>query len=121
MIQKELMGMGHNVSVGTICNVKKDMERPSRRVPANLKKTKVKVRQNATPRHIITKVAAMISRVNPPTQREMAAKLGVSALTICRIIRKVLNAKLRRKCKVHKISMAKVKNLVSVHGGFNGS
>ena len=100
--------MGHNVSVGTICNVKKDMERPSRRVPANLKKTKVKVGQNATPRHIITKVAAMISRVNPPTQREMAAKLGVSASAICRIIRKVLNAKLRKKCKVHKISMAQV-------------
>ena len=67
VIQKELMGMGHNVSVGTICNVKKENERPSRRVPANLKKTKVKARQNATPRHIITKVAAMISRVNPPT------------------------------------------------------
>ena len=41
--------MGHTVSVDTICNVKKDMERPSRRVSANRKMTKVKASQNATP------------------------------------------------------------------------
>ena len=103
--------MGHTVSVGTICKVKKNMERPSLRVPANRKLTKEK----ATPRYIITKVAAMNSRVNPPTQREMATKLS-----ICRIIRKVLNAKLRNKCKMHKISIAQVENVVSVHGDFTG-
>ena len=47
--------MGHTVSVDTICNVKKDMEIPSRRVPANRKMTKVKARKNATPTHINTK------------------------------------------------------------------
>ena len=100
--------MGHTVSVDTICNVKKDMERPSRRVPANRKMAKVKARQNATPTHIKTKVAAMISRFNQPPQRRMAAKLGVYASTICRIMRKVLNAKVKKKCKVYKISMAQV-------------
>ena len=70
--------------------------------------TKVKARQNATPTHIITKVAAMISRVNPPTQREMAAKLGESSSTIRRLIRKVLNAFRWKKCKVRTISMAQV-------------
>ena len=100
--------MGHTVSVGTICNVKKDIKIPSCRVPANQKTTKAKSRQNDTPRHIIRKVAAIITRANPPTQREMAAKLGVTASTICRIIRKVLNAKLRKKRKAHKISLAQV-------------
>ena len=100
--------MGHTVSVDTICNVKKDMERPSRRVLANRKMTKVKVSQNATPTHTNTKVAAMISRVYPPTQCEMAAKLGVSASTICRKLRKVFNVKLRKKCKVYKIRRAQV-------------
>lgn len=108
VIQKELMGMGHSVSVATICRIKKGITNPSLRVPANQKTTKAKARKNATPRYIIRKVAAMISRVNPPTQREMAAKLGVSASTICRIIRQVLNARLRKKCKVHKLSMAQV-------------
>ena len=75
---QELMGMRHTVSDGTICNVKKDMERPSRRVPAKRKITKVKARQNATPRHIITKVPSMITMLNSQTQPEMAAKPGVS-------------------------------------------
>ena len=79
-------GMGHTVSFDTVCNVKKDMERPSRRVPAERKINKVKARQNATLRHITTKVPAMISMVNSRTQREMAAKLGVSTSTICRTI-----------------------------------
>ena len=38
----------------------------------------------------------------------MAAKFVVSASTICRIIGQVLNARLRIKCKVHKLRMVQV-------------
>ena len=50
----------------------------------------------------------MIKLVNPPTQREMAAKFGVSLGTENRIIAKILKAKLRKQCNVHTLSEAQV-------------
>ena len=63
--------------------------------------------QKSTP-GVVRKVAIMIKRVNPPTQREMATQQGVSQSTIHRIIKNTLQAKLRRKCKVHKLNAAQI-------------
>lgn len=50
----------------------------------------------------------MITLVNPPTQREMAAKYGVSLGTVNRVIAKIIKAKLRKKCRVHRLSEAQI-------------
>ena len=48
----------------------------------------------------------MIGMVNPPTQREMAHKCGVSLGTVNRVIAKYLKAKLGKKCRAHCLSEA---------------
>ena len=46
---------------------------------------------------VILKVKNMIAKVNPPTHREMASKLGVSGDTVQHIIKNILEARLKKK------------------------
>lgn len=107
-IQRELKGLGHDVSISTIHRVKHSIGK-TRSVGSN--KTSAGPYRR-TPKKstsdVIRKVAMMIKRVNPPTQREMSKQLGVSQSTVHRIIKNVLHAKLRKKCKVHKLNASQI-------------
>jgi hypothetical protein len=56
---------------------------------------------SATP-HVIRKINAMSQLENPPSQREMSKKVGVSLATVNRILKK-LGKRVARKTKVHKL------------------
>ena len=57
---------------------------------------------------VIQKVKNMIAKVNPPTHREMASKLGVSRGTVQHIIKNILEARLKKKCKVHQLNFKQI-------------
>ena len=111
-IQRELKGQRHNISRHLIGKTR----------GTGYKKAKIgpykRTHQKSTP-GVIRKVAIVIKRFNPHTQREMATQLGVSQSTIHRIIKNTLQEKLQKKCKVHKLNAAQIeKNYVNVHGSF---
>ena len=108
-IQKELLELGHPVSLLVhYVAIRKEWKIFSKGF-WKWEKRKGQNRWNATSRVVIGKVAAMITKVNPPTQYKMIKGFGVSASTIWRIICKILKAHLRKKCKMHKLSMTQVK------------
>ena len=96
-IQLELKGQGHDISIATIHRVKHLIGETR---GTGCKKAKIgpykRTPQKSTP-GVIRKVAIMIKRVNPPTQREMATQLGVSQSTIHRIIKKYTASKTAKK------------------------
>ena len=103
-IQKELKGQGHEVSVSTIHRVKHSIGKSRDPNTKRPKSGQFRRRPTKSTDDVVRKVAVFIQRVNPPTQREMAQRLGVSQATINRIIKRVLQSKLRKKCKVHKLN-----------------
>ena len=55
-------------------------------------------RPTAATSDVINTIRKRIKMVNPPTQRAMANKCGVSLGTVNRVIAKTLKSKLRKKC-----------------------
>ena len=109
-IVKQVGQMGHNVSVATVHRIKHDKgatRNSKRKTGKNETFTK---RRTAATVAVVRKIPNMIELVNPPTQKEMAVKCGVSPSTVKRIIAKILKAKLRKKCCVHRLSEAQVLN-----------
>ena len=85
-IQKEVKSLGFSISLGTIKNISDNVG--VQRQCANAGKPMPKFRRHtsvATP-VVVRKVKNMIAKVNPPTHREMASKLGVSRGTVQHII-----------------------------------
>ncbi|OWA52644.1 hypothetical protein BV898_17091 [Hypsibius exemplaris] len=100
-IQKNLAEKGIDVSQSTISRViKSDKE-------ANLikKKPAKNVNNGGLPvirtQQLIKKVAKMIDTPNPPTQREISCKLGVSTGTVSRVLKKNLGQTFRKKVTTH--------------------
>ena len=52
---------------------------------------------------VLRSIRTEIKKINPPTQRELANKFGLSLGTINRAINNVIGAKLRKKGLVHKL------------------
>ena len=50
----------------------------------------------------------MIAKVNPPTHREMVSKLGVSRGTVQHIIKHILEARLKKRYKVHQLNFKQI-------------
>ena len=89
-IQNELESMGYRVSLGSIRNIRYKVGQQRNASSTASSTAKSKRTSTATTPDVIRKVAHMIAKANPPTQREMASKLGVSKGTIYNIIRKML-------------------------------
>ena len=58
---------------------------------------------------ILKKLKKKISTPNPPTQNQLARQLGISQQQVCRGI-KLLGAKMKKKCSVHKLSIEHKQN-----------
>ena len=65
---------------------------------------------------VVRNIRNIIKPVNPPTQSEITSKCGVFLGTFSRIIYKYLKVKLRKKCRVHRLSEAQVHKGVIDHG-----
>ena len=100
--------MGHNVSVASVLRIKHDKAATRNNEHKNGKNETFTKRRTAATLAIVSKIRNIIKLVNPSTQREMAAKFGVSLGTENRIIAKMLKVKLRKKCNVHRLSEAQV-------------
>lgn len=107
-IQKVLKEIGHSVSLGAIHNIRhsKGLQRTEKFKQG--KSGTFNKRPTAATRDVVSKIRKMIAKANPPTQREMASHCGVSLGTVNRIIKKILNAKLRKKHKVHKLNDSQI-------------
>ena len=96
--------MGHNISMGSIRNI---------RYPIGVQRSSTSSTlvgadyRSHTKRHSYN-WPRMIAKVNPPTQREMAALLEVPKGIVYYIVKKILQAKLCKKCKVHWLNMAQI-------------
>lgn len=109
-IQEEVKSDGFDVSLSTIYRVKKNIGKERVLSGTSGKKLKFpKACNKATP-VVINKIKSMTRRVNPPTQREMAQKLGISVGTVNRVINDVIKAKLRKKSRVHQLSLRQIEN-----------
>lgn len=112
-ILREVKEDGYKVSLSTIYRVKKNIGKErSLASTSNTGQRKVKFPRSctqATP-DVVKKIRTMIQRVNPPTQREMAHNLHISLGTVNRVIHEVLQCKLRKKCKVHQLTMRQIEN-----------
>ena len=103
-IVAELKDMGHSVSVGAINRIHHAKGLIRNKIRNNLKIGTFQKRRTAATNDVISKIRNMIKSVNPPTQREMASKLGISQATVQRTIAKIIRQKLRKKCGVHKLN-----------------
>lgn len=107
-IIKVVKELGFNISLGTIHNIR-HKNGLQRNLSSNTSSTrKFKKRPSVSTPTVVRKISSMISRVNPPTQREMALKLKVSVGTVNRVIKQVICAKLRKKCKVHQLNATQI-------------
>ena len=107
-IQKEVKSLGFSISFRTIKNIRDNVG--LQRQCANAGKPMPQIRRRtsvATPA-VIRKVKNMIAKVNPPTQREMASKLGVSRGSVQHIIKNILETRLKKKCKVHQLNFKQI-------------
>jgi hypothetical protein len=67
---------------------------------------------------LIRKVAAITSRANPPTQKQMAVRYGVDRKTIRNVLTKDLGRTLRKKRKTHALSDKQAKQRLDRGPGF---
>ena len=93
-IMKQAEQMGHNNSVATVHRIKHGKVMTRNNECKTEKNETFTKRRTAAIVAVVRKIHNMIKLVNPPTQREMAAKSEVSLGTVNRIIAKILKAKL---------------------------
>ena len=108
-IVKQVKDMGYNISIASVYRIKhrKGISRNINQKSGE--KLKYKKRFTAATPDVIRKIRHMIDRINPPSQREIAIKCDVSIGTVNRIIKRILNARLRKKRPVHKLNDAQIK------------
>ena len=116
-IKKELKGQGHDVPLFTILHRVKHSIGKSRN--PNTKKPKTgefQRRPTKSTDDVVRNVAIFIQRVNPPTQRD-GTTFSVSQANINRIIKRVLQCKRRKKCKIHKLNANQIEKKTSTFMG----
>lgn len=104
MIQKECAKRGLNISKFTISKIIQFCKQQ----PDKVKGTQAKmVRRRPQPKRsrlTIAEVRRNILKENPPTQRSLANRIGISQRTVGRIIHSNLNLEMRHKSKGHRLS-----------------
>jgi DNA invertase Pin-like site-specific DNA recombinase len=101
MISKELGMQNFSVSQSTVSKILKNYTNGDGNPAISGSLTKKKRRPDIRTPGVIKKVRNFIAFDNPPTQREMARRVGASQSTIHRIIHQNLNSKKKVKVKVH--------------------
>lgn len=109
MIMEEVRGHGFSVSLGTINRVLHGIGKNRKARNAGLPRTPKQTPRKVLTPNVLRKIDRMTSKANPPSQREMSRKLGVSLTSVNRSV-KILNKKLRYKTKVHQLTSKQKEN-----------
>jgi hypothetical protein len=104
MISNELKKQNFTVTRRTVSNVLKNHNNCDGISAMNGSLAERKRLPNIRTPSVIKKVKNFIASDNPPTQREMARRVGVSQATINRIIHHDLNSRKKMKAKVHHLN-----------------
>ena len=116
-IVKQVKQMGYSVSIATIYRIRHGKGGTRENAVNWFEKGKIKKRPTATTPDVVRKIENFIKKVNPPTQKEMAAKCGVSVGTVNRIIHSILKAKLRKNILYTSSTTNKLKNVIPAVDG----
>jgi [histone H3]-lysine36 N-dimethyltransferase SETMAR len=109
MIVKTLKSENVAVSKSLVHNVIKNVGERRQAATAGLPPPVKRQPRKVATRAVIRKVDALISKRNPPTQRQIAKTVKVSKTTVGRIIR-WLKKNIRRKTRVHKLLPRHIQN-----------
>ena len=103
-IRNKLLESDISVSLSTIIRIIKNDKRDRSSHPRSPRKFGNQNLPSARISSNIKKVASAIKKPNPPTQRAMAIKLGISQTSINTILKQDLGQKLRKKRRVHSLT-----------------
>ncbi|KAH3834741.1 hypothetical protein DPMN_108076 [Dreissena polymorpha] len=106
--------MGHAISLGSIRNIRHDATLQRSTTPGGATNSTSSRRPHEVTPDVVCKIRRWISKINPSTQRKMALDTGMSKGAVYYIIRNVLKAKLRKKCKVHQLNMEQIQKRMAI-------
>ena len=109
-IKKKLKQEGHNVSIGSICNVLKNNGIRRRALFNGQLCPKFRRPRTKRTKEVIQKVKNIVTKPNPTSYRDIAAKTSLSLASINTIIHKDLKLNTRKKTKTYELNAKQKKN-----------